>query len=466
MLACASSEVHYSNGIEQKKMEKIQRMTSRVFVQNKHGKPLMPTTPRKARRLLARGKATIVRHGPFFTIQLQYGASGYRQPIHLGIDAGYGKIGFSAVTPTTELVSGTLILLEGMTQRLTERRMYRRQRRQRLRYRPPRWQNRQRGDNWLAPSIQHKLDSHFRILELLHEILPITRKTIEVANFDIQKIKNPEIAGVAYQQGAQLGFGNVREYILHRDHHSCQNPACKNRAPQKILQVHHLGYWQGDLSNRPDNLLTLCTACHTPKQHQERGFLYGWQPKLNGFRAETFMSTVRWRLVNTVGCNHTYGYLTKGKRKTLDLPKTHYHDAFVIADGTTQQRAVPRELVQIRRNNRALQKFYDAKYIDRRTDHKASGQELHSGRRTRNCTLNEENLHPYRARKVAKGRVSIRRQRYRYQPKDSVSYKGQRYLVKGMQNYGQYVKLAGLSKPVKTVLVHPVRWRKGICSLT
>lgn len=425
----------------------------------------MPTTPCKARRLLKSGKAKIVRYEPFFTIQLHYGSSGYCQSIHLGIDAGYGQIGFSAVTPTTELVSGTLTLLEGMTQRITERRRYRRQRRKRKRYRPPRWRNRQRGDKWLAPSIQHKLDSHFRVVELLTELLPITRQTIEVANFDIQKIKNPEIAGVAYQRGAQLGFGNLREYILHRDHHSCQNPACKNRATQKILQVHHLGYWQGALSNRPDNLLTLCTACHMPKHHQETGFLYGWQPKVNSFRAETFMSTVRWRLVNTVGCAHTYGYVTKGKRKALDLPKTHYHDAFVIAEGTTQQRAIPLELVQIRRNNRALQKFYDAKYIDRRTGHKASGQELHSGRRTRNRTLNEENLRPYRGQKVSKGRVSIRRQRYRYQPKDIVSYKGQRYLVKGMQNYGQYVKLAGLPKPVKTALVHPVQWRKGICAM-
>ncbi|MHA2370541.1 MAG: RNA-guided endonuclease IscB [Candidatus Hodarchaeales archaeon] len=440
-------------------------MSPRVFVQNHHGKPLMPTTPCKARRLLASGKAKIIRYEPFFTIQLQYGSSGYRQAIEGGIDSGYGTIGFSTVTETEELVSGVVHLLKGMSDRLTARRNYRRQRRQRKRYRPPRWKNRRRAEGWLAPSIQHKLNAHFRLLKLLEEILPITHTTIEVANFDIQKVKNPEIAGAADQQGAQLGFGNVREYILHRDHHTCQNPACKNRTTQKILQVHHMGYWNGDLSNQPDNLLTLCTKCHTPKNHQEIGFLYGWQPKVNGFRAETFMSTVRWRLVNTVGYAHTYGYLTKGKRKALDLPKTHYHDAFVIAEGTTQQRAVPLELIQIRRNNRTLQKFYDAQYIDRRIGHKVSGQEVNSGRRTRNTNLNDENLRPYRGRKVSKGRVSIRRQRYRYQPKDTVSYRGQHYLVKGMQNYGQYIKLAGLSKPVKTALVRPVRWWKGICSM-
>ncbi len=423
----------------------------------------MPTTPCKARRLLESGKAKIVWYEPFFTIQLRYGSSGYRQPIKRGIDSGYGTIGFSTVTKTEEVVCGGVHLLEGMPDRLIDRRNYRRQRRQRKRYRAPRWKNRRRREGWLAPSIQHKLDAHFRLLKLLEEILPITSTTIEVANFDIQKIKQPDIAGVAYQQGEQLGFWNVREYILHRDHHICQNPECKNQAPQKILQVHHLGYWQGDLSNRPANLITLCTKCHTPKNHQENGFLYGWHPKVNGFKAETFMSSVRWRLVNAMDCAHTYGYLTKGKRKALELPKTHYHDAFVIAGGTSQQRAVPLELEQIRRNNRSLQKFYDAKYLDRRTGHKVSGQELDSGHRTRNTALTDENLHLYRGRKVSKGRVSIRQQRYRYQPKDSVSYKGQRYHVKGMQNYGQYIKLAGLPKPVKTTLVQPGRWRKGLC---
>jgi hypothetical protein len=423
----------------------------------------MPTTPSKARRLLESEKATIVRYEPFFTIQLLYGSSGYRQPVKRGLDSGYGTIGFSAVTKTEELVCGGVNLLEGMSNRLTDRRNYRRQRRQRKRYRAPRWKNRRRSEGWLAPSIQHKLDTHFRLLKLSEEILPIASTTIEVANFDIQKIKQPDIAGVAYQQGEQLGFWNLREYILHRDHHTCQNPDCKSRVTQKILQVHHLGYWQGDLSNRPANLITLCTKCHTPKNHQENGFLSGWHPKVNGFKAETFMSIVRWRLVNAVGCDHTYGYLTKHHRKGLALPKTHYHDAFVIAGGTTQRRTPPLELTQIRRNNRSLQKFYDAKYLDRRTGHKVSGKELDSGRRTRNTTLNEENLHQYRGRKMTKGRVSIRRQRYRYQPKDIVSYKGQRYPVKGMQNYGQYIKLGGLPKPVKTALVQSGRWRKGLC---
>ncbi len=175
------------------------------------------------------------------------------------------------------------------------------------------------------------------------------------------------------------------------------------------------------------------------------------------------MSIVRWRLVNALDCEHTYGYLTKMKRKELALLKSHATDAFLVANGTTQKRAIPISFEQIRRNNRALQKFYDAKYVDTRTGKKASGQALFSGRRTRNKNLTEENLRKYRGHKTNKGRVSIRRQRYKFQPKDIVLFQGKKFLVKGMQNYGQYIKLDGLAKPVKTSLVTPICWRKGIC---
>jgi hypothetical protein len=443
-------------------MKKRKRTMNKVFVLNRHGHPLMPTTPRQARLLLQSAKAKIVRYAPF-VIQLLFGSSGYKQKITLGIDSGYTHIGFSALTEREEVFAGELRLLEGISERISERRMYRTQRRQHLRYRKPRFENRRRQEEWLPPSIHHKLTSHSRLIGMLKNLLPITKVTIEVANFDIQKIKDPTIEGKDYQKGEQTGFWNLREYILHRDSHECQNPDCKNKSKQKILEIHHLGFWNGDRSDRPSNLITLCIKCHTPKNHQEKGFLHGWEPNINSFKAETFMSIVRWRLVNMLDCKHTYGYLTKMKRRELALPKSHINDAFVIANGTTQIRANPINLEQIRRNNRALQKFYDAKYLDTRTGEKASGQELFSGRRTRNKNLNEENLRQYRGHKTNKGRVSIRRQRYKYQPKDLVQFQGKKYQVKGMQNYGLYIKLDGLAKPVKTELVTPFCWRKGIC---
>ncbi|MDM8516797.1 RRXRR domain-containing protein [Desulfobacterales bacterium HSG16] len=79
-----------------------------VFVLNKDGKSLMPCKPRKARILLKEGKARVIQHTPF-TIQLLYGSSGYKQPVTLGIDAGYENIGFSAVSEKTELISGEVM---------------------------------------------------------------------------------------------------------------------------------------------------------------------------------------------------------------------------------------------------------------------------------------------------------------------------------------------------------------------
>jgi hypothetical protein len=80
-----------------------------VFVLNKHGKPLMPCSPVKARLLLKQGKAKVVRRTPF-TIQLLYGSSGYKQPITLGVDSGYSKIGLSAVSDKRELYSAKVAL--------------------------------------------------------------------------------------------------------------------------------------------------------------------------------------------------------------------------------------------------------------------------------------------------------------------------------------------------------------------
>lgn len=437
----------------------------KVFVVNKHGRPLMPTSPRKARLLLQEGKAKIAGREPF-TIQLVYGSSGYKQPVSLGVDAGYETIGYSAVTEREELIGGDVEMLSGMSERLEERAMYRRQRRNRKRYRPPRFDNRRKRGGWLAPSIQHKLDAHLRLIARIQSILPVTRVMVEVAAFDIQQIKTPGISGVGYQQGEQAGFWNLREYILHRDEHKCQNPSCTNRSKEIVLRTHHLGYWKKDYSDRPGNLVTLCTKCHTQSNHQQGGFLYGWQPRLKSFRPETYMTTVRWRLVDAVGVEHTYGYITKAKRIALNLVKSHHNDAFVIAGGTNQVRAEPTKMVEIKNHSRSRSRFYDAIYIDTRTGEKACGKELHCGRTTRNRNLNGENLRKYRGPKVRRGRVSVRRDDYPLRPKDIVLCKGEKYVVKGVCNYGKQVALyVREDKPryVAISKVNPLKKRRGLC---
>ena len=146
-----------------------------VYVLNQKGKPLMPTTRHgKVRRMLKEGKAKVIQIKPF-TIQLTYETTNYTQEITLGIDSGGDcNIGFSATTKEKELVSGEVKLLTNMSQRLTEKTQYRRIRRQRLRYRKARWDNRKTRQGWLTPSIEHKFNSHIRFIEKLKNILPVS----------------------------------------------------------------------------------------------------------------------------------------------------------------------------------------------------------------------------------------------------------------------------------------------------
>ncbi|NFH40754.1 RNA-guided endonuclease IscB [Clostridium sporogenes] len=443
-----------------------------VYVISINNKPLMPCTPAKARILLKQNKAIVKELKPF-TIQLTYKTkTEYTQEITLGVDSGYNNVGFSAITNDKELLVGEIKLLQGMKERLSERAMYRKQRRSRLRYRKPRWNNRikSKPKGWLAPSLQHKLDSHIKFINYLYSILPITKCIVEIANFDIQKIKNPDIQGEEYQQGEQLGFWNLREYILHRDNHKCQNPNCKNKSKNPILEVHHIKYKSLGGQDSPSNMITLCNKCHTSPNHKKGRFLYDWcqeDKKVRGFKDATFMSMIRWYLVNQLkekynNVSFTYGYITKNHRITNNIEKSHCNDAFCIAKGINQIRNNEVwNITQVRRNNRSLEKFYDAKYIDIRNGKKVSGSELNNGRRSRNKNYNTKNLHEYRGQKVSRGQRRIRKDKYFYQPNDLVKYEGRIYTVKGTQNKGKYVALKEVKKVPKVELLASYKFNNG-----
>ena len=297
--------------------------------------------------------------------------------------------------------------------------------------------------------------------------MPVTKIIIETANFDIQKINNPQIEGKQYQEGEQLGYHNLTCYIRHRDGYKCQNPNCKGKS--EVLQIHHIGYWkaQPDRSNKPGNLITICEKCHTPANHKKGKLLFGWEPKVKSFKPESFMSTVYQKLLYILNAEKRLGYQTKFNREKLELPKTHHNDAFVIAGGITQTRVQPLILEQIRRNKRSMEQFYDAKYIDTRTGEKESGSALFSGRRTRNKNLNGENNRVYRGKKLSPGQRRIKKQRYPYNPNDYVKFEGKRYRVIGMQNLGTGVKIANYpgvaNKVVPVSKVKPIKRRSGIC---
>ncbi|MHA2270673.1 MAG: RNA-guided endonuclease IscB [Candidatus Hodarchaeales archaeon] len=399
-------------------------MSVSVMVLNMREQPLMPTTPQKARKLLKQQKGKVVQRLPFI-IQLLYATGENTQDVELGLDPGYSQSGFSAITAQKELIAGEVQFRKDVSKKLTERRMYRQTRRaNKTRYRPPRFDNRRRAKSWLAPSIQHKLDSHLRLVEILQTMLPITRITVELGTFDPQKLQNPEIKGVEYQQGELAGY-EVREYLLHKWARTCAYCGKRNIP----LEIEHIIPKSRGGSNRVSNLTLSCRPCNQKKGNKTATEFGNPQLQTKAkkpLKTVPFMNLVRFRLVDTLNCDQTWGYLTKYQRTQLGLAKSHVNDAFVIAGGTTQARSRPFQIRQVRRNNRSLQK-------------------------------NRKGFKP-----------AIRRQRHPYQPYDLITYNNRIYRVKGTHNKGKRVIVAAhpKNKSLSVTKIELVKHGKGFQFLT
>ncbi len=392
----------------------------RVPVINMRDEPLMPTTPEKARKLLKEKKAKVAFSNPF-TIQLLYATGETKQPVTLGIDAGYKHIGFSALTEKRELISGEAVTRTAMPKLNVEKSMYRRGRRNRLWYRQPRFMNRwnNRG-GWFAPSIDHKLQTHIRLIEKLKKILPISDIIIEVTSFDQQKMKNPEISGIEYQQGELQGY-EIREYLLEKFHRKCVYCG-KTNIP---LEIEHLTLRSRNGPDTVDNLAISCHDCNQKKNNltaEEFGYPEVRKRALIPLKNSAFMNIVRWKLAQLTEAAYTFGYITRKNRISLGLDKSHANDAFVIAGGNMQVRSTVFNATQRRRNNRSLQ-------------------------------INRKGFMP-----------SIRRRRYPLQPGDVVEFGESRYGVVGVHSYGNYVIIRNGEKKmdVNVKKVKLVRYCKSI----
>jgi len=392
------------------------RVQNIIYVLNMRGHPLMPTTQQKANRLLRQNKAKVIQRTPF-TIQLKYPTGETKQQITLGVDSGYSKVGFSAITDKKELVAGELALRNNVSKKLTERREYRKNRRSRLWYRKPRFNNRKRKDGWLPPSIQHKLDSHIRLIKKIKEILPITKVVVEVASFDTQKMEKPEINGVEYQQGELQGY-EVREYLLEKWKRKCAYCG-KTNIP---LEIEHIIPKTRGGTDRVSNLTISCHECNQKKGNKtakEFGHPEIQKQAKESLKATAFMNIVRWKLVNHLNCDWTYGYITKHDRIKLGLAKSHVNDAFVIAGGNSQKRSRHFSLQQSRRNNRKLQ-------------------------------LNRKGFKP-----------SIRRKRHKFQPHDLIRYNGKVCVVRGTCCRGSQVLLTN-KKSISPKHIELIKYGKGM----
>jgi len=331
-----------------------------VLVFNKDGTRLMPCHPAKARILLKKKKAKIVKTFPF-TIKLNYQIDNPKfQDVTIGIDPGK-TIGISITTKQRVLLEAQLEQRTDIPKLLEARRSARRTRRNRLRYRPSRWQNRRKiynkqVDGWIPPSIQASLLTYINIVKFFNKYVNIDKVRYEYNIFDIQKLKDPNIQGIQYQQGNLYQEENIKLYVRKRDNYTCQkcNKHIEDLKKKNIqLQVHHIKPRSQGGTNVPNNLVTLCEHCHKQvheylkknktvtfkiKEYKEdtklnilKDRIYNELKKLGyevGFRARSDAEGVSAKLK----IEKTYGYETKMKRIQLGLEKDHHIDARIIAD--------------------------------------------------------------------------------------------------------------------------------------
>ena len=348
---------------------------SKVFVIGITGKRLMPTTPQKARKLLKAGKAKVVSKRPF-AIQLNYKSGSTTQHIDLGIDTGSQNIGIAVVSEDNALHKAEIQLRSTMEKKslLAKRASYRRGRRcRKVRYRHPKYKIRTkrryskklitrkstkhkthwvkettvvdtgRQEGWLPPSIQSKIDQHFRWIDRYLAVLPEdTHLNIEVARFDIARMKDPDIRGELYQKGPQYDYENLKAYVFARDDYRCKCCGAKagtiSKKTGKVVKLvaHHIQFRSKGATDDPKYMASVCTDCHTTKAHQPGGILDKWREDnkefARGYRDSAFMNILRKRIMERYPqARFTYGNITAADRKTLMLPKSHSNDAVAIA---------------------------------------------------------------------------------------------------------------------------------------
>ena len=198
-----------------------------VAVLSSTGRKLMPTSNYRARKLLKSHRAVIECYRPIFTIRLTSRKEGETQPIEYSCDTGYQHVGVSIKSEKHEFVHAQYDMLSNETERHNDRRKYRRTRRNRKRYRKPRFDNRSRKNKEMAPSLRHRKENQINLFESFCKVMPITSATFEMGKFDTQLLQaiadgKPLPEGKDYQQGSKYLFQKGR--TISRDQNICFRP--------------------------------------------------------------------------------------------------------------------------------------------------------------------------------------------------------------------------------------------------
>jgi len=308
--------------------------------------PLAPTTPRRARLLLKKGKAAVFRRYPF-TIILKREVENIQIPdLKLKIDPGSKTTGIAIVNQDNgEVIFAAEVRHRGQAVKssLDSRRAIRRGRRNRkTRYRQARFLNRTRPKGWLPPSLNSRVENVRTWTQRLSRVYPIKGIAMELVKFDMQLMENAEIKGVEYQQGELAGY-ELKEYLLLKWGHDCaykSKGSCDCR-----LEVEHIIPRSRGGSNRVGNLTIACR-----KHNQEKGNLTAEEFGFPDIQAQAkkplkdaaAVNATRWALFNRLQSTGlpietSSGGMTKFNRVQRNLPKAHWVDAACVGAGTPEK---------------------------------------------------------------------------------------------------------------------------------
>lgn len=321
-----------------------------VFVLDTDRKPLDPCSPARARILLAKGRAAVFRRFPFTIILRDRKAEDSVVHEHrVKIDPGSKTTGIAVVQEATDRVVAAVEVShrgQAIKAALDARRALRRGRRSRkTRHREPRYLNRTRREGWLPPSIESRVANIQTWVARLCRLCPAAAISQELIKFDLQKEEDPEISGIAYQQGTLAGY-ELREYLLEKFRRTCAY-CNKTDVP---LQVEHIVPRSRGGTDRVSNLTLACEPCNRRKGSRPVEVFLKSKPEVLArvlgrakapLKDATAVNATRrelYRRLQATGLPVEYGSggRTKFNRTIRGLPKAHWLDAACVGASTPE----------------------------------------------------------------------------------------------------------------------------------
>lgn len=359
-----------------------------IYIINKHGKPLMPTTRQSHIRKLIKDKKAVVINGNPFTVKLKYETTNITQNLYGGMDTGRENIGEGV-----SLENGKCVFLcetetknKSIKVKMDERRAHRQERRRNernkrqrkaivnnnamkngdeavlrnkkvcksinisypgmdetitskvIRGKEAQFNNRKRKDEWLTPSGRQLIQMHVQCLEKTLFILPLTDFTVEYVKFDFQKLYNEDIDD--WNHGPLYGYKSYKDYIDDEQNGRCLICGCNH-----IDEYHHIVPRSQGGSNNVKNIAGLCDHCHNSvngvhKNKEMQDKLLELKSGLKQQYKISLLNSVMPQLAealknacdkNGIRFHITNGYKTFKTREMYHLDDTHAIDGYAIS---------------------------------------------------------------------------------------------------------------------------------------